>query len=96
MEKVLLDVNLAESYSAMAKDSLHKLGTKNPDSLIVYYKTVFDHYKITPDQFSGSLSWYKAHPDLLDTMYNNIIPVVTKWQTKPVSLPLPSNVKTGK
>jgi hypothetical protein len=85
MQKVLLDINLAESYSLNVKDSLHKRGnTKNMDSLAVYYKDIFAHYHITKDQFSQSLSWYKSHPDELDTVYNDMIPVITRWQSQPI------------
>ena len=97
MEKVLLDVNIAESYSAMVKDSLHRIGTKNPDSLSAYYKDIFTHYKISSDQFNASLNWYKAHPADLDTMFNNIIPLVQKWPVKPApALPAPANIKVDK
>jgi hypothetical protein len=83
MQKVLLDIHLAEAYSIISKDSLHRGGSKNMDSLSAYYKDIFAHYKITPEQFSQSLEWYKAHPDDMDTMYNNIIPIVTRWQSQP-------------
>ena len=97
MEKVLLDVNVAESYSAMVKDSLHRVGSKNTDSLTAYYKDIFAHHKITAEQFSTSLNWYKAHPAQLDSIYNNMIPVVQKWQTRPIpALPAPANIKVDK
>jgi hypothetical protein len=83
MQKVMLDITLAEAYSITKKDSLHKGGTKNTDSLAVYYKDIFAHYKITKEQFTQSLNWYKNHPDDMDTMYNNIIPIVTRWQSQP-------------
>ena len=83
MQKVLLDITLAESYSITVKDSLHRAGQKNMDSLAVYYKDIFAHYKITEQQFTQSLTWYKNHPDDLDTVYNNIIPIVARWQTQP-------------
>ena len=82
MQKVLLDINVAESYSINVKDSLHKGGTKNMDSLAVYYGAIFAHYKITQEQFSQSLNWYKDHPDEMDTLYNNMIPIVTGWQSQ--------------
>ncbi len=78
MEQILLDINLAEAYSTMVRDSLHKLGNKNPDSLAKYYKDIFNHHNVTREQFEKSLYWYKAHPDDLDTLVNNILPVVTK------------------
>ncbi len=83
MQKILLDVNLAESFSITVKDTLHRGGTKNLDSLAVYYKDIFAHHHITAEEFTSSLAWYKDHPDELDTLYNNIIPVVGKMQNLP-------------
>ena len=86
MEKVLLDINLAEAYSISAKDSVHKPGTKNMDSLSAFYKRVFDHYKITDAEFNSSLEWYKGHPEELDSVYAHIIPLANNLQAK---LPVP-------
>ena len=81
MKKVLIDIQLAETYSTMVKDSLHKsIGMKNLDSLSVYYKDIFAHYKITETQFTTSLDWYKNHPDEMDTLYNGMLPIVTGMQ----------------
>jgi hypothetical protein len=73
MVSLLLDVNIAESYSSILKDSLHRAGMKNIDSLSVYYKDIFAHHKITPDQFTQSLEWYKSHPDELDSLSAKIL-----------------------
>lgn len=81
MQQILLDINLAEAYSTMAKDSLHKTGAKNIDSLAAYYTAIFRHHKITQQQFQSSLAWYKLHPNDMDSLFNNIMPVVTKLQT---------------
>lgn len=80
MRKVLLDVNLAESYSIVAKDSLHKGGTKNLDSLSAWYKDIFAHYKITESEFTQSLNWYKNHPEEIDSLYGTILPIVNRLQ----------------
>lgn len=80
MQKVLLDITMAENYSSMIRDSLHKRNDKNVDSLAVFYKDIFAHYKITQEEFKESLKWYKNHPATLDSIYNNLLPVVTKWQ----------------
>jgi hypothetical protein len=82
MQKVLLDINLAEAYCSQEKDSLHKHGEKNLDSLAVHYKDILAHYKITDKQFTESLTWYKNHADKLDTLYSNILPIVTGWQAQ--------------
>ena len=80
MKKVLLDIHLAEAYSITLKDSLHRAGTKNTDSLAVFYNDIFNHYHITQEQFTQSLNWYKDHPEDLDTIYNNMIPQVVGMQ----------------
>jgi hypothetical protein len=82
MEKILLDISLAESYSTMVKDSTHAFGTKNYDSLTVYYKEVFEHHKVTSAQFSESLAWYKSHPTELDSIYADLLPKVIRIQSK--------------
>jgi hypothetical protein len=82
MKRILLDMHIAEAYSTMAKDSLHRLGVKNYDSLAAWYKDIFVHYKLTPQQFTESLNWYKNHPADIDSIYTDMLPVITKWQSK--------------
>jgi hypothetical protein len=82
MQKVLLDISFAETYSTMVRDSLHKAGSKNYDSLSVYYKEVLGHHNITQDQLTQSFAWYKNHPDELDSVYAAILPMVTRMQSK--------------
>ncbi len=85
MEKIMLDINLAEAYSAMVKDSLQKAGVKNIDSLSDFYKDIFAHYNITREEFQESMNWYKNHPEDLDSVVNNLAPVINKMQL-PVKL----------
>jgi hemerythrin superfamily protein len=77
MERILLDINLAESYSTMVKDSSYKVGQKNSDSLGTYYKEIFDHYHVTAEEFQTSLSWYKARTNEIDTLFSEILPIVS-------------------
>ena len=81
MEDVLFDITLAESYSTMAHDNQHVAGTKNVDSLAVYYKEIFQHNRVTKDDFESSMVWYKKHPDQLDTIYAHVLTKMTKVQT---------------
>ena len=80
MQKVLLDINIAEAYSLLEKDSLHRIGNKNIDSLSQYYNDIFAHYHITHAQFDQSLDWYKNNPDELDSIYAINVQTVTRWQ----------------
>lgn len=80
MAKILYDVHLAEVYSANLKnDSTNKQHTgKNMDSLANYYNSIFAHYKITKEQFTQSIDWYKEHTEELDTIYTNMITELSK------------------
>ncbi len=82
MEKVLLDINLAEGYSTVVKDSLHRNGLKNIDSLGNYYADIFKHNNITKEQFIENMEWYKNHCEELDSVYNRLITDITKMQTQ--------------
>ncbi|HXS36257.1 MAG TPA: DUF4296 domain-containing protein [Flavipsychrobacter sp.] len=81
MKKIMLDINLAESYSSISKkDTAHKIAIKNPDSLAFYYKEILAHYKISQQEFAQSMQWYKEHPEDLDSIYAAIIPELSKDQ----------------
>jgi hemoglobin-like flavoprotein len=80
MQAILLDINMAESYSTMVKDTLRGTSTKNPDSLATFYKTIFKHYGITREEFDKSMAWYKARPNEMDSLFSGIIPIATKLQ----------------
>ncbi len=80
MRAVLLDLNMAESYSTMVKDTLRGTATKNPDSLATYYQTIFKHYGISRDDFDKSMAWYKTRPNEMDSLFSGIIPLATRLQ----------------
>ncbi len=100
MKEVLLDISLAEGYSIMVKDSLHPAGSKNYDSLAVFYKDIFAHHNITQQQFEESLDWYKENTSELDSVYALMQTVISAWQSQSqtksltpahVPVPLPGN-----
>ncbi len=72
MEQVMFDISIAESYSTKSRDNTNFGGVKNMDSLAEYYKDILAHDKITPDQFRQSLTWYKNHPDDMDSLYTHL------------------------
>ncbi len=94
MQQVLMDINLAEAFSTIVRDSAHKPGTKNYDSLAVFYASIFNHYKITPEQFNESLEWYKVNSDKLDTIYTKILANVTTIQNKTMPAVNPTHTLT--
>lgn len=82
MEDVLLDLAMAEAYSGVTRDNLHPSGAKNIDSLAYYYRQILDHHKVSVEEFRQSIDWYKAHPDVLDTMCNNMMNKGGRIQTE--------------
>ncbi|WP_345078640.1 DUF4296 domain-containing protein [Nemorincola caseinilytica] len=80
MRSILLDLSIAESYSAIVKDTTRKPGVKSPDSLAAYYKIIFDKHHMTKGTFDSSLAWYKQHPTEFDSLLTSIIPTATRWR----------------
>lgn len=78
MEQVLLDIQLAEVYSSMAGyDTVLHVPLKNNDSLVRFYREVLKHHNITLDQFRESLDYYRQSPNILDTIFNNLMGTLT-------------------
>jgi hypothetical protein len=87
MQQVLFDIYLAESYSTFVpKDSALRKTEKNLDSLAIYYQRIFKSHNITPRQFEESMSWYKEHPEELDSIYTRLIPESSRGFTRRWSL----------
>lgn len=71
MQKIIRDIHLAESYSMSIPDSAHS--GKNKDSLALFYKEIFAHYKISSEEFDKGLEWYRLHPNEFDSVYGHVI-----------------------
>jgi len=82
MQSILSDLHIAEVYSTMVNDSLHQVRDKNKDSLAVYYKSILEHHKVTPEQLTTSIKWYKMNPEKLDSMYANMITHFSKLESE--------------
>ena len=83
MQTILQDLHIAESYSIIVnQDSLHQGNDRNYDSLAHFYKTIFAHHNIDREKFQNSLSWYKQHPEELDSVYARMIDGLTEIESK--------------
>ena len=81
MQQVLFDIHLAESYSTFVpKDTALRKTEKNLDSLAAFYQRVFKSHNITSRQFQESMTWYKEHPEVLDSIYTRLIPEMSKLE----------------
>ncbi len=84
MTQVLLELHLAEALAQhLPKDSLQK-DIKNQDSLAIFTKEIFTHNKVTEKEFLQSMEWYKSKPELLDSMYQNILSEIAILHSKKV------------
>lgn len=80
MRDILLDINIAESYSSMVRDTIYGIGTKNADSLAAFYKAIFTHHHISRQEYEASLAWYKSNPAEMDSLFSSLVPTATAWQ----------------
>lgn len=82
MERLVMDLHMAEVYSSIHKDSIYTVSIKNMDSLAAYQKDILHHYNITQEQFADIISWYKVNPQELDSIYAKVIPLMSELETK--------------
>ncbi|NEU07954.1 DUF4296 domain-containing protein [Flavihumibacter sp. R14] len=74
MISVLTDVHLVDSYvSSAAYDS-----TTRP--IKMYYKVVYQKYKIDSVTFQKSLRYYSRQPEVLDTMYYQVLKTLERME----------------
>ena len=67
MVSVLTDIHLVDSYVSSAAYDTTTQPAKN------YYKVVYEKYKIDSVEFQKSLRYYSRQPELLDTMYYQVL-----------------------
>jgi hypothetical protein len=84
MQKVLKDIHMAEAYcSLLPSDSVYKkYNGKNIDSLAIFYKQIFEENHISMTQFDSAINWYNLHPQLLDTVYTQLLPQLDSMKTE--------------
>ena len=84
MTQVLLELHLAEALAQhIPKDSLQN-EIKNTDSLVIFTREIFTKNQVTEKEFLQSLEWYKSKPELLDSMYQNILSEIAILHSKKV------------
>jgi hypothetical protein len=84
MTQVLLELHLAEALAQhIPKDSLQN-EIKNTDSLVIFTRGIFTKNQVTEKEFLQSLEWYKSKPELLDSMYQNILSEIAILHSKKV------------
>jgi hypothetical protein len=79
MEKVLLDMNFAETYvmRVPSTDSV-QAAFKNMDTLNQLYSDILARHGLTSEQFRKGFNWYLSHPDKLEGVYQNMLNEVSR------------------
>lgn len=82
LSKILTEMHIAESYSQyVPKDtSLHEISNK--DSLKIYISAILAENKVSEAAFKQSIDWYKSRPELLDSVYQQVLTDIAIWQAK--------------
>ncbi len=73
MTNLLLEMHLAESYGQQIR--IDTLGRSMPiqDSLLSMNAALLKKYQVTEKEVEESLQWYSQRPELLDSMYQQIL-----------------------
>lgn len=73
MERVLVDIHLAEIYSQGLGDSVKNRFEKNYDSLGGFYVSILKHYNLSFEEFNDALDWYRERPGTIDSLYARVL-----------------------
>jgi hypothetical protein len=98
MKEILLDVHIAEAYSSLVcKDSIaNRTFNKNIDSLSIFYKLILDKHHVSITQLEEAMKWYGLHPQELDSVYSNIMPVLDSLKGVPSIIVHPLQAKDAR
>lgn len=82
MSTILTEMHVAEAYSQfVGRDSLQS-GMKNLDSIKYFDAAILKENNTTETELRQSIDWYKNHPDLLDSVYQQVLTNISIWQVK--------------
>lgn len=73
MTKILLDIQIAETYSMGLGDSVTNKFEKNYDSLGIFYHSIFKRYNVSFEEFKEAMQWYEKRPPMMDSLLTNVI-----------------------
>lgn len=74
MAEVLLDIQLAETYSlGLGPDSAVSRFSKNYDSLEVFYTAILKHHNLDFAKFNEAIIWYKKRPQQADSLFSLVL-----------------------
>lgn len=78
MAPIVTELQLADVYSGMVRDSLRPNTEKNTDSLARWTIDILHRHGITREEFNSSMDWYRDHPTELDSLFAAVVPILEK------------------
>lgn len=66
---ILADIEIAESALRQKQNHGHEIGNTKE----IYYRTIFNEYEVTREQFDSSMTFYKQDLDVIDKIYEEVI-----------------------
>lgn len=83
MGKVLVDIQLAETYSlGLGPDSTRSRFSKNYDSLEVFYSSILKHHNLSFAKFNEAMAWYQERPKQEDSLLSLVLDNLHVQQTE--------------
>jgi hypothetical protein len=66
---ILADIEVAESALRQKQNHGHEIDNIKE----TYYRTIFNEYEVTREQFDSSMTYYKQDLDVMDKIYEEVI-----------------------
>ena len=82
MSRLLLEMHVAESFAQYAPKDSSRHELKNRDSLARYYSLILKENGLNEEDFRRSMAYYKKRPDLLDSIYQQILADLSILQSR--------------
>lgn len=82
MSHLLLEMHVAESFAQYAPKDSSRHELKNRDSLARYYSLILKENGLNEEDFRRSMAYYKKRPDLLDSIYQQILADLSILQSR--------------
>lgn len=73
MGALLLDLHLAEAYAQQIPRPESQVSMRNEDSLKAFQAGILTRHGLSESAFRKAINWYTSHPEMLDSVYQNIL-----------------------
>lgn len=78
MAEIIADIHLAEAFNGLHP----KKGDTSASVTLGYYEVIYKKHGITKPQFDSSYHYYIHHPVMLDSVYNQVIEILSDRESE--------------